>query len=346
MPRLRVARRTSPPSMALRVEAFILPLLVVFAIYAFLLEAWHVSVVKAVEIIGMQLASGDSLRRVFMASMPIFFPALGLVIAFRAGVWNIGAEGQLLLGMIGATWVALFANLGVLTIPAMVLLAMLLGALWALIPGLLRGLLGVNEVLTTLMLNYAAAYLLNYLVEEPWRDPHGYGFIKTREFPGRAEIGLTGIILLATILTVAVVVVARYMRIGFYMQVLGSGFKAATYAGASPLHLIVASMLMSGALAGVGGMIVVSGITGMLMEAGRMSPGYGYTAIIAAWLAGLNPIGVILSSLFLGLLVESGFALQSSLGLNVGATMLLEGLLLLAAAAYRFMEEYEVRVEP
>jgi ABC-type uncharacterized transport system permease subunit len=330
--------------MLVRLEAVIIPLAIVLLVYAAVLALWRISIVDVAGVIGSQLASGEGVRRVFLSSMPILFPALGLTIVFQAGIWNIGAEGQLFLGMVGATWIALHMNAGSATIPLMMLVAMLFGALWAALPGLLRGILGVNEVLTTLMMNYVAAFLLNYLVEERWRDPRGYGFIKTREFGAEARIGMPGMIVLAAVLTATVFLLTRYTRIGFYLRVMGAGSRQAVYAGASPAKLTVVSMLLSGALAGVGGMVVVSGLTGMLMDAGRMSPGYGYTAIIAAWLAGLNPIATVASSLFLGLLTESGFALQSNLGLSVGAVMLLEGMLLLAAATARFLEEYEVRL--
>lgn len=343
--RIRVSRRIEPPGLASRIKSFLIPLLLVFLVYAVILQAWNVSLIDVLRIMGEQLIGKSTLQRVIMVSMPILFPSLGLVVAFKAGVWNIGAEGQLLLGMVGATWIALVLGAGPATLPTMMLVSAAMGALWALPPGALRGLLGVNEVLTTLMLNYIAAFLLNYLVEGPWRDPHGYGFIKTREFPSGARISLTGILVLAAVSVALVAALMRYTRLGFYLKVLGIGSRTAAYAGASPPRMVVAAMLVSGALAGIGGMVVVSGITGMLMDAGRMSPGYGYTAIIAAWLARLDPLAVVLSSLFLGLVVESGFALQSSLGLNVGSTMLLEGLLLLAAAATRLLEEYEVRLE-
>ncbi len=282
------------------------------------------------------------LSSIFINSLPVLFPALGLIVAFRMGFWNIGAEGQLLVGMAAATWVGVFLAdrlPGASVLPAMVVAAFVAGALWAAGPALLRVWLGVNEVLTTLMLNYVAVHLVNYLVEYRWKDPRGFGFIRTPPLHESARMGAAEGAILVALAAGLVYFMLRYTRLGFELRIIGSSPKAARYAGISYAKVTLLAMLISGGLAGLGGMSVVAGLTGELMEAQRMSPGYGYTGIIAAWLGRLHPAAVVAASLFLGLIYERQSVLQATMRLGVGYTMLFNGLLLFAAISSTYLEK-------
>ncbi len=278
---------------------------------------------------------------IFVNSLPVLFPALGLIVAFRMGFWNIGAEGQLLVGMAAATWVGVFLAdrlPGASVLPIMVAASFIAGALWAAGPAVLRTWLGVNEVLTTLMLNYVAIHLVNYLVEYRWKDPHGFGFIRTPPLHETARIGAAEGAVIVVLAAGLVYFLLKYTRLGFELRIIGSSPRAARYAGISYAKVTLLAMVISGGLAGLGGMSVVAGLTGELMEAQRMSPGYGYTGIIAAWLGRLHPVAVVVASLFLGLIYERQSVLQATMRLGVGYTMLFNGLLLFAAISSTYLE--------
>ena len=227
---------------------------------------------------------------------PLLLAGLGVSVAFKMQLWNIGAEGQLYLGAIGATWIAVFAlpdARGIVVIPAMMAAGMLGGAIWGAIPGVLRAYFNANETITTLMLNYVAIILCDYLIHGPWRDPNGHGFPGTARFskaaslprwmPYRVHLGLVFGLVAAVILWIAL----RRTRWGYEFGVMGRNDRAARYAGMNITRTIVLVMAVSGALAGLAGMSEVSGIGHQLQR--NLSPGYGYTAIIVAWLGRLNP---------------------------------------------------------
>lgn len=266
---------------------------------------------------------------------PLLLTGLGVSVAFRMHLWNIGAEGQFYAGAIFVTWVALFAlpDAGPwVVIPAMMLAGMLGGALWAAIPGVLRGYLGVNETITSLMLNYVAILFSEWLVHGPWKNPVGYGFPGTEMFgpatflptwgTTRVHLGL-GFGLVAA---VVLYVVLRRTRWGYEIAVAGASERVARYAGMATARNIVIVMLVSGALAGLAGMAEITGI-GHSLQRG-LSPGYGYTAIIVAWLGRLNPFGIILVSFLLAGLLVGGEQLQISLGLSSAIAPMLQGTIL------------------
>ena len=284
---------------------------------------------------------------------PLILAGLGVSIAFRMRLWNIGAEGQLYLGAFFATGVALFV-LPPETPQALMLLAMgvagfIGGALWGVIPGVLKAKLNVNEIITTLMLNYVAILWNNYWVYGPWGE-RGFGL--TPQFPRAAWLprltdfgsalpflrGLTAHfgIFLALILAVVLWVVWQRTRWGFEVTVVGDNPRAARYAGINLTRNIILVMALSGGLAGLAGMSEVAGVVHRLQE--RFSPGYGFTAIIVAWLAKLNPLGIVLVSyLFAGLLV-GGDAIQPA-----GIAQLLQGVILFVVVGGDMMLHYRLR---
>lgn len=264
---------------------------------------------------------------------PLMLCAIGLAIGFRGNVWNIGAEGQFTVGAVCGGGVALaFPELNsTLLLTLMLLGGMLGGMAWAAIPAFLRTRFNASEILVSLMLTYVAFQLLGYLVHGPWIDPAGFNFPQTEMFaaslplilPGtRLHIGLyfaLGAVLLGWLL------LAR-TRIGFQIKVSGQAERAAAYAGFSRDRIIWFSLLLSGALAGLAGVLEVAGPIGQLTPA--ISPGYGFAAIIVAFLGRLHPVGIILGSLLLALLYLGGEAAQITLNLPPAVTGLFQGMLL------------------
>lgn len=291
------------------------------------------------EMVTGALGSRYQLSETVVKMTPLLLTGLGVSVAFRMQLWNIGAEGQFYFGAIFVTWVALFGLPGALpdagpwvVIPAMAVAGMLGGALWAAIPGVLRGYLGVNETITSLMLNYVAILVSEWLVHGPWKNPVGYGFPGTEMFgpatflptwgTTRVHLGLA----FGLVASVILFVVLRRTRWGYEIAVAGASERVARYAGMATARNIVIVMLVSGALAGLAGMAEITGI-GHSLQRG-LSPGYGYTAIIVAWLGRLNPFGIILVSFLLAALLVGGEQLQLSLGISAAIAPMLQGTIL------------------
>jgi simple sugar transport system permease protein len=265
-------------------------------------------------------------------------------------LWNIGAEGQLHLGAIAATGTALYllpAAPAFVIVPAMVLAGGIGGALWALIPGALKAFFKVNEIITSLMLNYVAILFSEYLVYGPWKNPQGFGFPGTAPLPDaawlphvaptRVHLGL----LFGLVAAALLFVVLRRTWWGYEIRVIGENERAARYAGMNIVRNILLVMALSGALAGIAGMSEVAGIAHQLQR--NLSPGYGYTAIIVAWLAKLNPWAIVLVSfLFAGLLV-GGDQLQISMGLPAAIAPMLQGTILFFLLGGEVLARYRIR---
>jgi simple sugar transport system permease protein len=296
------------------------------------------------------LGSGYALSETLVKAIPLMLTGLGVSIAFRMLFWNIGAEGQLAWGGIAAAFVALFMSdflPGFTIIPLMMLVAILAGAVWALIPAVLKAWIGVNEILTTLMMNYIAILMVEYLYHGPWRDPEGFGFPGSALFPeaawlprltGRVHIGLIFAILAAAL----VWFILQRTRWGYEIRVIGENPKAARYSGMSIARNIVLVMLLSGGLAGLAGMAEVSGITHRLYHG--LTVGTGYTAIIVAWLAALNPWGVLVVGFLMAALIVGGDQIQIALGLPAAVAGVLQGAILFFVLGGSIFVNYRVRL--
>lgn len=248
---------------------------------------------------------------------PIVLCALGLSFCFRANQWNIGAEGQLLCGAMAAGATALsLANIeGAWVIYVIIAAGILAGMLWAAIPALLKVHFKTNEILTSLMLTYVAFQLLQYLVYGPLKDPSGFGFPESELFSADATIAplmdgtrLHKGVLIAPILAVCVWIIFKKHILGYRIQLIGVAPAAAKYAGFSQAKIVWSVFLVSGAFAGLAGALEVTGIIGQLVP--TVSPGYGFTAIIVAFLGRLNPIGIVFAGLAIALTYLGGEALQ------------------------------------
>lgn len=288
-----------------------------------------------------------------LKATPLVLCAIGLAIGFRGNVWNIGAEGQLTMGAIAGGGLALAfpASDGWWLLPGMLAAGALGGMAWAAIPALLKTRFNANEILTSLMLTYVAQLVLSYLVHGPWRDPAGFNFPESRQFGEAALLPVliegTRLNLAALLALVAValgwVLMARSF-VGFQIKVVGLAAPAADYAGFSHNGVIWLSLLLSGALAGLAGIGEVAGPIGQLLP--RISPGYGFAAIIVAFLGRLHPLGVLLASLLMALVYLGGESAQVSLALPLAVTGLFQGMLLFFLLACDLFIRYRLRWRP
>ena len=281
-------------------------------------------------------------------TVPIFLCSLGVAITFRMQVWNIGAEGQYALGAVGATWAALtFPGLPIwLMLPLMLVSASVAGGIWAYIPALLKIRLKVNEIITTLMFNYIAVGLLDYLIYGPWKDARSHGFPMTRQFQEAAVVpGMFGTrihlgVVLCVLAAIAVFIMFHYMRIGYELKASGSEPRASHYAHMPYGKLVVFVMVVCGALAGWGGFMETSAVIGRL-QPGVMA-GYGYTAIVVAWLARLNPLYIGVASFLLAALRVGVENLQLEMQVPAAFGGILEGTILLSVLAGQFFQKYRI----
>ncbi|MEM2057975.1 MAG: ABC transporter permease [Candidatus Caldarchaeum sp.] len=295
----------------------------------------------------------SNLLQAALRSLPIMFAALGLCLAFKMNFWNIGAEGQIYMGGVAATGVVLIhAYYGLiaepLVFPCMALSAFIAGGLYCAFTAFLRARLGVNEILPTLMLNYVAILFVRFLVYGPWRDPRGFGFPLSIEFPNYAKMealfGNTVYFGLPAAVAVAALLYGLLQKtaLGFEMRVLGQNLEAARYAGINIGRTLMAGSLIAGGLAGLGGLVLVSGIIGRLRP--DFSPGYGYTAIIIAFLAALNPWIAVPASIFFGGLLVAGDVLQATLNLQFAAVQIFQSTIFLMIILGEFFKRHRVRI--
>jgi len=294
--------------------------------------------------------SGYALEDCLIKAVPIFLCSLGVGLTFRLQIWNIGAEGQFALGAVGATWAALafphwppYALL-----PLMLLCASIAGGLWGAIPAVLRLKLKANEIIVSLMLNYVGILILEYLVYGIWKDPGSFGFPMTKEFVPAAVVGRIGDTRLNWGLALCLGVGAlmsvflRSTRLGYELRACGENVRAARYARMPYAFLVVLVMAVSGALAGWAGFLEASAIIGRLQPS--IMSGYGYTAIVVAWLANLNPVIIAVASFLLAGLRVGMETLQ--LDLQIPATFggIMEGFILLAVLASGFFSRYRLQL--
>jgi simple sugar transport system permease protein len=283
---------------------------------------------------------------------PLMLIATGLAIGFRSNVWNIGAEGQLTLGAVcgGGLALAFHASQSAWLLPAAIIAGAVGGMLWAAIPALLRTRFNTNEILVSLMLNYVAVLLLSYLVHGPWRDPEGFNFPESRLFSDAALLPVIaedtrlhlGFVLAIAALLIGWLFVARSF-IGYQMRVAGLAGGAADYAGFNRARMIWIGLLAGGAAAGVAGICEAAGPIGQLLPS--VSPGYGYAAIIVAFVGRLHPLGILLASLLMSLLYLGGESAQMELGLPSAVTGIFQGMLLFFLLAADLFVNYRLRIE-
>lgn len=295
------------------------------------------------------ISDSYGLTELFLKATPLTLCAIGLAVGFRGNVWNIGAEGQLTMGAIasGAIAAIWYDSTSMFLLPIMMVAGVLGGMAWAGIPALLKTRFHANEILTSLMLTYVASLFLGYLVNGPLRNPEGFNFPESRLFGDAALMPLLvegsrlhiGALIALFIVILAWLIMTRTL-IGFQVRVVGLTPLAANYAGFSPKKIIWMSLLLSGALAGLAGMFEVSGPIGQLQPI--ISPGYGFTAIIVAFLGRLHPVGILCAALLVALSYLGGETVQMELSLPLAVTGVFQGMLLFFLLACDVLINYRL----
>jgi simple sugar transport system permease protein len=297
----------------------------------------------------------DVFSDTMVKAIPLILVGQACALAFRMRLWNIGAEGQFFMGAWGASAVVLIPLVadttpGWIVIGLMLIAGMLAGALWGFIPGILKARFNVNEIISTLMLNYIAIAWIDFFIFAVWSES---GFQMSKTFPRnawlprltdyagqvRAFSGLTTHLglLFALVATVIVWLIVEHSRWGYEIRLIGDNPRAAQYAGVPIARHTVLVLTLSGALAGLAGVSEISGVVHRLQ--GAISPGYGFTGIIVAWLAKLNPFAIILVSILFGALILAGREIQPS-----GIPKLIQGIVLVCLIASDFLLRYRVRL--
>lgn len=293
-----------------------------------------------------------SIHELMIKAAPLILIATGLSVCYLSNNWNIGAEGQFIFGALaGSILPVLFPGFtGPLVLPLMLIMGVLGGAAYAGIPALLKVKFNTNEILTSLMLVYVAQLFLDWLVRGPWRNPEGFNFPETRIFhadailpeiwsaSGRAHWGFV----LAIIAALAMWFLLTKSIKGFEIRVMGLSPRAGRFAGFSASKMVFTTFLIAGGLAGLAGISEVSGAIGQLRPV--ISPGYGFTAIIVAFLGRLNPLGIIAAGLILALSYLGGEAAQISLGVSNKVSSVFQGLLLFSVLACDTLIHYRIKI--
>ena len=299
-----------------------------------------------------------ALSATLVTATPLLLTGLAAAAAFRMQTWNIGAEGQLYLGAVGASGIgiALGNRPAIVVIPAMILGGIITGAAWAAIPGVLRAYTRTSEIITSLMLNYVGGLIMNYLIFDShsyWRDlstftarvfPQGKYLSDAATWPSIAVAGIA--IPLGFVVGIVAAAVLWFIygltRFGFEARVIGDSRPAAHYAGIRTRRMIVAVMALSGALAGIGGASEIGDFRHVLDPRGLQQAGFGYAGIVVAALARLNPFAVVLVAILLGGLSNAGFSLQGAT-FPAGLVGTLQGLILFCALAGELLVHYRIR---
>ena len=296
------------------------------------------------------IRNGYAVGELLVKATPLLIIALGLAVCFRSNVWNIGAEGQYIIGAIFAGGVALLADKttgGWIVVPVM-LAGMLGGMVWAGITALLRDRFNANEILVSLMLVYVAVQVLSYLVGGPWKDPQGFNFPQTKTFEAATRIprlfegSRVSIGVVLALLGVAGMWIFLFRtRAGFAQQVGGLAPAAARYAGFSSRKALWTALMISGGAAGLAGALEVAGPIGQLTP--YVPAGYGFAAIIVAYVGRLHPIGMVFSAILMSMFYIGGEMAQSRLGLTKSLTGVFQGLLLFSLLACDTLVNYRLK---
>jgi ABC-type uncharacterized transport system permease subunit len=316
--------------------------------------ALGVDPVKAIETFFIEPVSTlDGVAELFVKATPLVLIGVGLALGFQANVWNIGAEGQLVIGALagGGLALAFYDQSSVFLVPAMLVCGVIGGMAWAAIPAWLKTRFNTNEILTSLMLTYVGLLVLSYLVHGPWKDPEGMNFPESRLFHDSALLPIlidetrlnVGWLLALLVVVLGWILISRHI-IGFQIKVIGMAPLAGAFAGFKEKRLIWITLLISGGCAGLAGVIELSGAIGQIVPS--ISPGYGFTAIIVAFLGRLHPVGVLFAGLLMALTYLGGDSAQITMNLPNAVTGVFQGMLLFFLLASDVLIKYRVRFGP
>jgi simple sugar transport system permease protein len=302
------------------------------------------------EIIIESLGSPYGISETLVKATPLIICGLGISIAFRMQLWNIGAEGQLVMGAIGASGVALFSGIEnhMLMITLMFAASALAGGLWAVVAGFLKAKYRVNEIIVTLLMNYIAISFLSLLIYGSWKDPAGFNFPHSAQFADTARLAYyfdsrlhTGFFIALALVFLMYVFMEKTIY-GYEIRVIGDNPNAARYAGMNITAAVILTMFLSGAISGIAGFSEAAGVQYRLQEG--IIVGYGYTAIIVAWLAKRSAVGVLIVSIVMGVLLVGGDSLQITWQLPVAFVNLFQGLILFFVLSSDFFIAHKLKI--
>lgn len=307
-----------------------------FAVYSTMIRGAFISKNKAEPMMAFQAT--------IKIMIPLLISSLGITLAFKLKFWNIGAEGQIIMGAIFASYFALFHD----KLPHNVLFVVMLlasiigGGLFGLIPAIFKAKFNTNETLFTLMLNYIALYIIVWLRDGPWADPESGGYPKIARFSVNAQLDRLGGIqigwVIGLILVVLVFIYLKFTKSGYEISVASESHDTARYAGMNPKKIMIKTMFLSGAVCGIAGMVQATGSDATL--ATSVAGGVGFTAIIVAWLANLNPFGILVVSFLFSVLEKGSGVIRSDFGLSVYSSDVLQGIILFFVLGCEFFVRY------
>jgi ABC-type uncharacterized transport system permease subunit len=339
---VKISERSGKDTLEIRIAAFISALA---AGGLFILFLGY----NPIELYGTIISGAFRSKMAFQATIrfmiPLLMSSLGVAMAFKMRFWNIGAEGQIIVGAVCASYFALFHD----TWPHFLLLLVMFaagalgGGLWGLIPAYFKSKYDTNETLFTLMLNYIALHIITYLRDGPWKDPGSSGFPKIARFAPNAQLDkILGVHfgwIIALILVFIVFIYLRYTKHGYEISVVGESKSTAKYAGMDVRKIILRTMAISGGICGITGMIQAAGSDMTL--ASSVAGGVGFTAIIVSWLAYLNPFGILLVSFLFSVLEKGSSVMQSAYGLSTYFSSVLQGIILFFILGCEFFIRYK-----
>lgn len=277
-------------------------------------------------------------------TIPLVTLSLGIAVAFKMKFWNIGAEGQMLMGAFGAALIAFYCK-GLpmpITLILMFVCAFLFGGMWALIPGILKSKIGASETLVTLMLNYIALSFISFLQYGPWKDPKAFGFPKIANFPDAAVMpkvfGIHCGWIVALVLVIVVHIMLTRSKLGYEITVLGESETTARYAGMNVTKILLIAILISGGLCGAAGMMQASAIERSIND--QMTGGLGFTAVITTWLSGLSAPALVVVSFLFAILLQGGSFLQTALQIPAATADIIQGIILFFVLGSEFFIRY------
>ena len=346
-PFVRLAKRDDMPTgkkWAIRLVSIVLALLVGSLI---ILVLGHNPALVYADMVKGSLGGEVARSTTIRMAVPLLGVALAIAPAFKMKFWNIGAEGQIMMGAIAATYFALFWADRLPKVPLLLIMfiaAAIAGGIWGLIPAYFKAKWGTNETLFTLMFNYIAIGIERYFQHGPWIDPKGTGFpiiamfSQDARLPKLFGVHIGWVIVLG--LTLFMFIYMNYTKHGYEINVVGESQRTARYAGMNVSHIIMRTMFLSGAICGMVGMLIVSGADYTLSTG--TSGGVGFTAITVAWLAQLNPFGMMLMSFFLAILSKGSNTIQTNFKIPASASRVLTGIILFFMLACEFFTQYRL----
>lgn len=343
---IRMAKRTSMSKKRAALIRTIAILLALLVSAIFILTLGHNPISVYMSMLSGAFGNAYRAKDTIKIAIPLIITSLGIMVAFKMKFWNIGAEGQILIGAMFSSYIALnYGNLPKIPLLLIMMIAGVIGGgLWALIPAYLKVKFDTNETIITLMMNYIALKWITYLQYGPWKDPDAHGFPKIAKFSDNAILpDLFGVHIgwiIAIVLVIAMYIFFHYSKRGFEISVVGESTDTARYAGINVKKIILTSLFISGGICGLVGMIQASAVNHTLNTS--ISAGYGFTAIITAWLSGLKSIVIVPVSVLFAAMIKGGAFIQTSFQIPQSAAEVLQSTILFFVLGSEFFINYKL----